>query len=126
MKFKIKVYTYDDVCEYTVEAQDASKARYKAFKEAKAAGDFAPVMTFFQFIQLFKPDVIPIYEFDLWCSKCGQRGRHENPVDFIEDGWRHYGSAAYCPKCVEICKNIKSDKYSMAVYLLDKLKDRRF
>lgn len=26
MKFKIKVYTYDDVCEYTVEAQDASKA----------------------------------------------------------------------------------------------------
>lgn len=45
-------------------------------------------------------------------------------ADFIEEGWRNFGSAAYCPKCVEICKNINPDKYNMALYLLDKLSGR--
>ena len=126
MKFRIKVFTYDDVFEYIVEAENKSKARYKAFKDAKASGDFAPVLTFGQFLNLFRPDVEPIYEIDLLCSHCGTRVLHENAADFIEEGWRNYGSAAYCPKCVGICKNMLTDKYSMALFLLDKLSKRRF
>ena len=125
MKFRIKIYTYDDTYEYIVEAENKSKAKYKAFKDAKASGDFAACMTFGQFLNLFRPDVEPIYEYDLLCSKCGTRGRHEKATDFIEEGWRHYGSAAYCPKCSEICKNINQDKYSMALFLLDILSGRR-
>lgn len=121
MKYKVRVFTYDSTEEYTVEAENKSKARYKAFKDAKASGQFAACLTFGQFLELFKLDVIPVVEVDLWCSKCGQHTAHEKAADFIEEGWRNFGSAAYCPKCVEICKNINPDKYNMALYLLDKL-----
>lgn len=112
--------------EYIVEAENKSKARYKAFKDAKASGDFAACMTFGKFLNLYRPDVEPIYETDLLCSSCGTRVLHENAADFIEEGWRNYGSAAYCPKCVGIRKNMLTDKYSMALFLLEELSKRRF
>ncbi len=62
MKYKVLISTYDSAEEYTVEAESKSKARYKAFNDAKASGDFAACITFWQFLDLFKPDVIPIIE----------------------------------------------------------------
>ena len=77
MKYKVLVSTYDSTEEYVVDAENKSKARYKAFKDAKASGDFAACLTFGQFLNLFRPDVIPVYEIDLWCSKCGQHTARE-------------------------------------------------
>ena len=46
------------------------------------------------------------------CSKCGHRSRKVNrgyyeAKGIADAGWRSYGSALYCPKCVKICKRLE-------------------
>ena len=46
------------------------------------------------------------------CSKCGHRSRkvkrgYYEAEGIADAGWRSYGSALYCPKCVKICKRLE-------------------
>lgn len=62
---------------------------------------------------------------ELMCSWCGRRTRHREAETFINEGWRHYGSVPYCPKCTKIVKKIDTDKYNMALFLLEMLSKGR-
>ena len=46
------------------------------------------------------------------CSKCGHRSRkvkrgYYEAEGIADAGWRSYGSALYCPKCVKICTRLE-------------------
>ena len=46
------------------------------------------------------------------CSKCGHRSRkvergYYEAEGIADAGWRSYGSALYCPKCVKICNRLE-------------------
>ena len=58
---------------------------------------------------------------ELQCSWCGFRARHIEAGKFIKEGWRKFGGVSYCPKCIPCLKKIDTDKYSMALWLLNKL-----